>query len=259
MRFRRRKTRSPVPHPSLPNPGQSSQFQMEDRWEKRVTPPLLLAAFMAVCTAMEWTRHLARRWPSPWFFTALFLLSAGFCAWRIWRTTAEIKQRHQGMRGERIVGQMLEDLRSLGCKVYHDICEDGFNIDHVVIGPYGVFAVETKAPSKPQKDAVVAFDGETVTVAGFKPDRDPIKQARANARRVQRILGEMTGVEPFVTPVVLYVNWWVETYTRDAGVIVMNHNYFFKSFDRLRDCNALDATQVNVLASGMERYLRSKT
>ena len=30
--------------------------------------------------------------------------------------------------------------------VYHDIQADQFNIDHVVVGPSGVFAVETKVP-----------------------------------------------------------------------------------------------------------------
>jgi len=57
----------------------------------------------------------------------------------------------------------------------------------------------------------------------------------------------------------LYVNWYVETYTRDASTIVMNQTYFYKSFDNLRDRNSLPPDQVDFLAAGMERYLREKS
>jgi hypothetical protein len=172
---------------------------------------------------------------------------------------AEIAQRQQGIRGEQIVGQMLEGLRSLGCKIYHDIAEDEYNIDHVIIGPQGIFAVETKTPSKPTKgQSAVIFDGKTVTVGGFPPDPDPVIQAKAAARRIREILREMTGKEPQVTPVILYVKWFVKPYTSDTGIIVMNQDYFYKSFDALQSPDILNTDQVNFLAAGLERYLREK-
>jgi len=51
----------------------------------------------------------------------------------------------------------------------------------VLIGPAGVFTVETKTRTKPHGDARVTFRGEALLVAGFEPDRDPIVQARAQA------------------------------------------------------------------------------
>jgi hypothetical protein len=248
-----------VPQRSLPHPGESSQNFLEERFDTRLIVPAILAIYLGGYAAMEWARHCVRQWPSPWFFTIAFVISTVFCLWRWQVTKPEIARRQQGIRGERIVGQLLEDLRVFGCRVYHDICEDGFNIDHVIIGPHGVFSVETKAPSMPKKDAVVAFDGESVTVAGYKPDRDPIVQARAGARRLREILRETSGMEPVVTPVVLYVNWWVEMYVRNADVIVMNQKYFFKSFDRMQNRNALNEMQVNLLSANLERYLRAKS
>jgi len=59
-----------------------------------------------------------------------------------------------------------------------DVVGDGFNVDHVLIGPAGVFTVETKTHSKPRGDARVVFDGEAIQVAGMEPDRDPVVQAR---------------------------------------------------------------------------------
>jgi hypothetical protein len=259
MPLSRRETKSPVPQPSLPYPGESSQLFLEERFDARFLLPAIVAIWLGGYAAMDWARLLVRQWPSPWLFTIAFACATIFCVWR-WRLIkSEIAQRRQGIRGERIVGQLLEDLRAIGCKVYHDICEDGFNIDHVIIGPHGVFSIETKTPSMPKEGGAVAFDGKGVTVAGYKPDRDPVVQARACARRLREILREMSGMEPAVTPVVLYVNWWVDMFFRDSDVIVMNHKYFFESFDRMQNRNPLNETQVNLLSASLERYLRAKS
>lgn len=48
-----------------------------------------------------------------------------------------------GLRGERAVGRALEDLPPT-FRVIHDLDTGRGNVDHVVIGPSGVFAIETK-------------------------------------------------------------------------------------------------------------------
>ena len=53
-----------------------------------------------------------------------------------------------GYDGELAVGQELNQLMSDGYRVFHDFPADNFNIDHIVVGKKGVFAVETKARSK---------------------------------------------------------------------------------------------------------------
>jgi hypothetical protein len=204
---------------------------MEAIWDRRVVLPLMVTGFFGFYTAVEYARRFIRPWPPLWLFAIARALCLVFTLYRFFTTWPQIRRRQQGILGERIVGQLLEGLRTFGCKVYHDISENGFNIDHVIIGPHGVFAIETKTPSKPARDAVVAFDGETVTIGGFAPDRDPIVQARAVARHVRKILREMSGMDPRVTPVLLYPGWFVEKYTRDTDVIVMNESYFFKAFD----------------------------
>ena len=76
----------------------------------------------------------------------------------------------------------------------HDIVGDGFNIDHVLIGPTGVYTIETKTISKPAKGACeISYDGETICVNGLIPDRDPIVQAKAQANWLQNFLKDSTG------------------------------------------------------------------
>ena len=40
-----------------------------------------------------------------------------------------------GERGELVVAEQLEELRADGFRCFHDIVQNGFNIDHVVVGP----------------------------------------------------------------------------------------------------------------------------
>ncbi|GJM24502.1 MAG: hypothetical protein DHS20C16_09170 [Phycisphaerae bacterium] len=69
----------------------------------------------------------------------------------------------------------MEQTREKGYRVYHDIQCDGFNIDHVLIGPGGVFVIETKTASKPTKgNATIKYDGESTRIVAYEPERDPI-------------------------------------------------------------------------------------
>jgi hypothetical protein len=89
---------------------------------------------------------------------------------------------------------------------------NGFNVDHVVVGPAGIFTIETKTISKPEKgETVVRYDGETITVGGFSPDRDPLVQSKAQAAWVRDLVADATGNRYEVRPVVLYPGWFVMT------------------------------------------------
>jgi hypothetical protein len=114
-----------------------------------------------------------------------------------------------GRDGEKAVGQFLESLRERGYRVFHDVVGGNFNLDHVLIGPAGVFTVETKTHSKPSGDARITFDGETIRVGGFEPDRDPVIQARAQVSWLRELLSESTGRRFDVRGVIVYPGWYV--------------------------------------------------
>jgi hypothetical protein len=120
-------------------------------------------------------------------FAAAFSVLAFF---RMRGTGARLKNLRLGLEGEVAVGQFLDEYcRERGYKVLHDLQGDGFNVDHVLIGPGGIFAIDTKTHSKPTMgDPVITYDGQSVLIDGHAPDRDPIKQAKANARFVAELL-----------------------------------------------------------------------
>jgi hypothetical protein len=128
--------------------------------------------------------------------------------------------------------EYLEAHRGADWRIFHDIQGPDFNVDHLVVSPKGVFAVETKTRSKPARgDVHVTYDGKKVLVNGFAPDRDPIVQARATSRWIHDVLLDRTGIDYAVRGVVLFPGWFIEpsptTLGRDA-VWVLNEKSFVK-------------------------------
>jgi hypothetical protein len=67
--------------------------------------------------------------------------------WRLrFRPSAEAAAWRRGADGERHVGRLLEPLVRAGWGVNHDLRVPGskVNVDHVVVGPPGIFAIDTK-------------------------------------------------------------------------------------------------------------------
>ena len=65
-----------------------------------------------------------------------------------------VRRRHKlsiGLDAELAVAQELNELMLNGHRVFHDFPADKFNIDHIVVGESGVYAVETKGRTKPNK------------------------------------------------------------------------------------------------------------
>lgn len=169
-----------------------------------------LAIFMVALAAFEWYRWWFNVQPKPGIFTAAAGLMTVLAVWRIWKVLPSLRNLRQARDGERVVGEFLNRMREHGYQVFHDVVGDKFNVDHVLIGPSGVYTVETKTWSKPARGrAEIIFDGERVKVGSNDPDRDPVQQARAQAGWVARLLAESAGKQPFVRPVVAFPGWFV--------------------------------------------------
>lgn len=250
--------RSPIKQSALPQPGDGLRGEIHERvitamgW---AIMPFMLFSLMMV----EWMRLVFPTGPAHWQTTVLFVVSLAICAPKTWRLLRSVDNLSLGLRGERTVGQALQALIARGYRVFHDLQQDGYNIDHVLIGPGGVFAIETKTISKPNDhDAKITHDGRQIFVDGHPLDRDPLTQAEASARRVRQILREQTGQDIPVKPVVLFPGWYIEHTTPpgNAKVYVANEIWFLKSFDYAHGRATIDEKTMALLAAGMEREQR---
>lgn len=204
-------TKSPIKDKPLRVPGQSLEEARRKLFEDKVETPLMLAIVFIAFAGMEWFRHFMGMPPRPILFTIVAILMVGFAAWRIWRTRPAAHAIKLGIEGEKAVGQYLERLRESGYQVFHDLIGAGFNVDHVLIGPAGVFTIETKTWSKPARgEAKIRFDGEQLLTGGREPERNPVVQARAQSSWLKGLLAESTGRNYDVFPVVVFPGWYIE-------------------------------------------------
>jgi Nuclease-related domain len=88
----------------------------------------------------------------------------------------------RGARGEEDVGAILEGLVERGWLPIHDVFIDRGNVDHIVVGPAGIFTIETKS------------HGGRMRVDEIDPRY--LKQAYAEAKLIETVSG--LKVEPLL-------------------------------------------------------------
>src|SRR5579871_2570121 len=192
-----RKRRSPIKGPLLRVAGQSIRDEMLDVFVDKWLAYVIAVMVAWIIVATEWVRWLTHSLPTlSSALTDTFIGAAvtGACFYRGRKVLAYLRNLRQGLDGEVAVGQYLDEwCRGRGYKVLHDLKGNGFNVDHILVGPGGLFTIETKTISKPAiGEPVVAYDGESLLVDGFEPDRDPIVQAKLGTRHVAELLAEFT-------------------------------------------------------------------
>ena len=227
LRRKKARKRSPLKQGLLRLPGQSLQEEINRTVDQWIEYVLIMTVF-AIIAGMEWFRWFFKSPPHPLPFTAMAAIVWCYGIWKLVQTRKRLKILKQGRDGERYVGQCLEGLRENGYRVLHDIVGDGFNIDHVLIGPTGVYTVDTKTISKPTKgECKIVYDRESVSINGFTPNRDPIVGAKAQADWIKKkFLKEAIPRDLPVRPVVLYPGWFVVE-PNGSEVWVLNPDRFF--------------------------------
>jgi hypothetical protein len=201
---------SPLKAKPLRVPGQSLDEEIDRSINDTVTSYFMAAAILCALSAMEWLGYLTHAPRHPILFSVIAAIAVAAASWRTVDLRSRVRRLRQGRDGERAVGQFLERLRAGNAQVFHDVPGEGFNLDHVVISPHGLYAIETKTYSKPWPDARVTVDGDSVKIAGQIPDRDPIVQVSLAARWLTDKLHESTGKRFAVRGVVVFPGWFVE-------------------------------------------------
>lgn len=154
-----------------------------------------------------------------------------------------------GFEGERYVAQTLNLLMRDGEYVFHDLPFDiegrKFNIDHIIVGASGVFAIETKAKRKPEGTSTVHFNGTELKFSDDTRAPRDIKQVRGNARDLANCLNERLSNKIFVQPVLLYPGWYV-TSDNDEQIVIRNHERFVSEFGNFRASESeFSETEIN--------------
>jgi hypothetical protein len=149
----------------------------------------------------------------------------------------DMERKRLGLRGEQAVAEALHspEVAGAGYFTFHDVpSEAGGNIDHIVVGPGGVFIIETKTrsqqrPLQGKKRNRLYFDGATVTFPTGNWNRTASAQVQRNAECVrswlQRVAASVT-----VKPLLVFPGWEVHMTEPSEVKAMSSHSlpFYFK-------------------------------
>ncbi len=211
----------------LRSPGESLRARMEDaQW--RIAS--LLAAGMLPLPAVlgiyftSWV--IGSSAPSGDFSTllaALGLVAQCWLGWRLWKVLARLRSLMLDHEAQLAVGQELAELGRSGYRIFHDfpMGNGEQNIDHVLVGPGGVFCVDTEGRATPARKAgtdepwELTYDGRTLEFLGWT-ETEPLLQAQRNADWLQTWLSGAVGKAIAVQPVLALPGWFVRRAGEDG-------------------------------------------
>ena len=238
----------------LPKVRRRAGESIRERREKFVDdnlPPIIFLPFLfwfvyVVQQVQQWTSLGTQ----PRFWLAIAITSTGIAAISFRRLLPIARRLNRGERGELHVSDVLDELRVDGYRPIHDIVGESFNIDHVLVGPGGVFAIETKFRSG--RGEITFRNGEGLFVGNRAEEKDCLKQARGNAATVAQIITETCGRRDWVTPLVVFVGEWrVKNDWSDTDVRVFTPDRLARYIRNQQP--RLKRSEIELIASHLER------
>jgi len=257
--------RNPLTRDLLRAPGESLRERISDiNFDVAaffaLSPLPLIYIYAAAMSEKAFSGH----WPPLRVIVLDGIAAAGMLSWIWWRLWTLLRTRRfltLGYEAELAVGQELNQLLSQGFHVFHDVAGREFNIDHVVIGSTGVFAVETKGRSKPgaRQDASesqkVMYDGASLQFPGWIETK-PLQQAQMQANWLQEWLSSAIGEGVAVQPVLVLPGWYIER-TSGHGMPVLPGANLQKYFEKPKGETRLDEIHINRIAHQLDRRCRT--
>lgn len=264
--FRRRHEKPPQQEKLLRPPGYSLMQRLDDVFFQIVESLGFAMAMggLAGVTAAHGARIMVQsRADLATWIIALFLVVSCASAialtikcFRLWRQSRNIKL---GLRGEQAVAEALNEVGDHGFRAFHDIPgSDNWNIDHVVVGPRGVFVIETKARRRrgsktSQREHEVVFDSKDLRFP-FGTDNSTVPQIRRNIGWTTDYLAKKTGEAVRVEGIIALPGWFVAA-SGNFDIKVMNCKGLVKYLQGRQE--TIPPAQVRRLITALEEKCRT--
>ena len=148
-------------------------------------------------------------------------LPAFFC----WRRFRERGRCRLALDAELAVGRELNLIMAQGFYVFHEFRDEGHQVDHVVAGPAGIYAVAVLGRARPKKgrlglDAKVLYTGEALYFPDNRKETAVIERARSQAEYLAGWLSSEVD-EPVVVEAALALpGWFVEREKPDELILL---------------------------------------
>ncbi|WP_020410241.1 nuclease-related domain-containing protein [Hahella ganghwensis] len=169
-----------------------------------------------------------------------------------------------GYECEIAVAQELDRLMLLGYRVFHDIQGDEFNIDHIVVGPNGVFAIETKGRRRPMSKEVDKRSRHKVTCYDGRlefpswTETEVFNQANRQAKWTSKWLSSATGNPITAMPVIVLPGWYIERKERSQVPCIAGSFNSFKALVPKLKGQTLSPSEIEAISHQIEQNCRTQ-
>ena len=252
---KKKKYRSPVEGALRRLPGQSIRDERDRLLNDQLLDYLIVALGFCFLAAWEWLRRWLRVPFAPEIFTLFAVGMTGYCAFRIFCLRKEIRNLNQAEKGERRVSELLTQLRRKRYVAFDDLLVDQSNIDHVLVGPGGIFAIETKAYSVFGNGCVGVDELGVLRLSNQPAIKDPLRQAARSAANIVKILKDRMRSDFDVTPVLIFPGWTLKGAKAETGVVVLNDGMITEFFESRP--TVLPDDQITNICSHLDQTARS--
>jgi hypothetical protein len=264
-RNRSKKESAPLTGKLFRVPGQSAAEKIEGLEGKIARQSALLTALVLFLAAI----YLCHLYVYKSAISAVLIriaLPAGsaLSVYLLVKTMKLAKQRRRERlryRDEIVVGRELDRLVPEGNHVYHDVPAEDFNIDHVVVGRTGIFAVESGARLKPAhtsrlEDATVEYNGQ-ILMFPSGDDYQTIARAERQASWISEWISGTVGEQVAARAIVALPGWFVKR-TSAEGISVVNPEQFPSLFRHIKPRHLSDETITRIVAEIEQRCRNEK-
>jgi hypothetical protein len=142
------------------------------------------------------------------------------------------KRAIRGAIAEENIGNLLDGLGEDYC-VLNDVESPYGNIDHIVIGKKnGVFLIETKSHY-----GKVEIFGNDLLVNGKPPEKNFIGQTLKNTYWLKERVGNITGTQPWITPILVFTNAFVPYSKPIKNIHIINKRYLLNTISHNGNSN----------------------
>jgi hypothetical protein len=253
--------KNPINVHLLRSPGQTLLEKIEDV-NSDLFSYLFITPFLSL---FLYVYYLSTSQSNLFFLSFTFIYFAGlfYIGYKLIKLSKERESLRLGYDAELAVGQELNLLMRQGFYVFHDVnlknTISEFNIDHVVVGKTGVFAVETKGRSKPissngDHTFKVSFDGQKLIFPEWEETK-PVQQVKRQSMALQKWLSSAVGESLSVKAVIALPGWFVTT-TKKTDISVINGKSSEKFFNINKELELSDK-QIKQIAHQLESLCRN--
>jgi len=249
--------KSPLKNSPLRTPGQSLDDEIQKVLGEEVVSYLLFPILMIGFTVWNWLLwYQIIQIPNPFLMTVVVIGISIYCFFKLLKLRKRIRALRLGRDGEKAVGQTLDALRKKGYRVFHDLVGGKFNLDHVIINEHGVFSVETKTYSKPEKgECKIIYSEEGISVDGYKPEKKILIQVEAQKKWLEKQIAKLTGIKLTVKSVIVFPGWYVENRNKGSDVWVLEPKALPTYISNLP--KILTEEKVRLISNHISGYIRT--